>query len=300
MKLRQVLSVDDALHAVVTLGVDRTFVRHWIRSEGEGRGGWANLSDVAMIGSFAGSTIVGRAASGLERPSLALITEGQGRSGPDGMALGGGRMMTEISLATGRLLSCGPVAPQNPVSASDYRLMGLMFLLVGSMVAIFLARPPGDADASVSLPEFTAMADPMRRLIASLIDLLLACVLGTGLWKLPVRTLASAEWWGSSGSLTVLATILVILIVQGTLCEWFFRRTPGKLMSGCEVFAAGGTSGDESGRVGLIAALVRNIIKCIAPLVALIGILEPSRRHRGDQWSRTVVIERFEEDLPEE
>ncbi|MCX5688881.1 MAG: hypothetical protein NTV94_03670 [Planctomycetota bacterium] len=50
----------------------------------------------------------------------------------------------------------------------------------------------------------------------------------------------------------------------------------------------------------LVRALVRNIIKWIAPPIALLGMLELSRRHRADQWSRSVVIERFEEQESDE
>jgi hypothetical protein len=134
-------------------------------------------------------------------------------------------------------------------------------------------------------------------------------------WGLPLRTLGAAEWWGSSGSLTVLATILMILVLQGTLCEWLFGKTPGKLMVGCEVRRVGavttreanpvedsdaGSAGthaaaSEGPRIGFMNAVIRNAIKWIAPLVSLLGLLDLSRRHRGDQWSGTAVIESAEE-----
>jgi hypothetical protein len=175
----------------------------------------------------------------------------------------------------------------------------VMFLLITATILIFLARPPGADPGQVSLPERTSLADPMQRLIAGGIDLLAASVLGTGLWRIPVKSLVTAEWWGSSGSLTVLATILIILIVQGTIFEWLSGRTPGKFLTGCEVIWLTPKGPTPRTSMMLVRALVRNIIKWIAPPIALLGLLELSRRHRADQWSRSAVIERYEEEEPQ-
>jgi hypothetical protein len=277
---------------------------------------WRQIASIPAHGSWLGASTTGEASGRLTRPNAFILGSGGGPHGPDAMALGGGRVVTEISTSTGRLLSVLPVAPLNPVSAADYRLMGVMFLLVLGTVVIFLARPPGDS-GEVTLPDGTALADPVHRLMAGGIDLLIGCVLGTGVWGQPLRTLAAAEWWGSSGSLTVLATILMILVLQGTLCEWLFGKTPGKLMIGCEVRrvapvnsgsansgvseanssfgARASDSVDEGPQIGLFNAAIRNAIKWVAPLVSLLGLLDLSRRHRGDQWSGTAVIENVEE-----
>lgn len=254
----------------------------------------------AVPGKFAAATFLGSSLGSLTTPDLAIIGEGDGLAGASGMAMGGGRMIAELSLGTGRVLAVVPVAPQNPVSAADYRLMGVMFLLITATILIFLAKPPGTDPGQVALPELTSLADPMQRIIAGAIDLIAACVLGSGLWRIPVRSLATAEWWGSGGSLTVLATILVILIVQGTLFEWLSGRSPGKFLTGCEVIWLRQGTTQPSSAMLLVRALVRNIIKWIAPPIALLGLLELSRRHRADQWSRSAVIERYEEEGPPE
>ena len=110
----------------------------------------------------------------------------------------------------------------------------------------------------------------------------IACVIGTAAWGLPVR---------------VLATVLVLLVLQGGVSEWLFGRTPGKLMTGCAVIGA--RPHPETGMpmgLGLSRAMVRNMLKWLAPLVAIVGLLDPSRRHRGDQWSGSVVVERLPDD----
>jgi hypothetical protein len=45
--------------------------------------------------------------------------------------------------------------------------------------------------------------------------------------------------------------------------------------------------------------MVRNMLKWLAPLVAITGLLDPTRRHRGDQWSGSVVVERLPDDVQE-
>ena len=254
--------------------------------------------EAARVGEVVAVGMAGVASGDLVSPGLLAVTTGE----PAGAskALGGGRMLVELSPASGSLLSVGPLAPRHPVSAADYRLMGVLLLLVLGTVIVFLARPPGFEATPVTLPRQTCLADPLRRLVAGGIDLFIACVIGTAAWGLPVRVLVAAEWWGGGGSMTVLATILVLLIVQGGVSEWLFGRTPGKLMAGCAVIGA--RPHPETGLpmgLSLARAMVRNMLKWLAPLVALVGLLDPSRRHRGDQWSGSVVVERLPDDVQE-
>ncbi len=268
------------------------------------RARWEVACDVvaapADVGSALASGMAGVASGDLVAPSVLVVASGPEASGSQARILGSGRMLGELSLASGSVLSLAPLAPRNPVSAADYRLMGVLLLIVLGTVIVFLARPPGFEATPVTLPRQTCLADPLRRVVAGAIDLLIACVIGTAAWGLPVRVLATAEWWGGGGSMTVLATVLALLVVQGGVCEWLFGRTPGKLMAGCAVIGARphAETGMPMG-LGLSRAMVRNMLKWLAPLVAIVGLLDPSRRHRGDQWSGSVVIERLPDDVEE-
>lgn len=247
------------------------------------------------VGEVEGVGMAGVACGDLLAPGVLVVTAGD-REDP-ARALGGGRMMAEVSLASGSVRSLAPLAPRHPVSAADYRLMGVLLLLVMGTIIVFLAKPPGFEATPVTLPRQMCLADPLRRLAAGGMDLFIACVIGTAAWGLPVRVLVTAEWWGGDGSMTVLATMLVMLILQGGVCEWLFGRTPGKLMAGCAVIGA--RPNPETGLpmgLGLARAMVRNMLKWLAPLVAIVGLLDPSRRHRGDQWSGSVVVERLPDD----
>jgi hypothetical protein len=254
--------------------------------------------EASSVGEVAAVGMAGVASGDLVSPGLLALTQGQTHG--ESKALGGGRMLVELSPASGRVLSAGPLAPRHPVSAADYRLMGVLLLLVLGTVIVFLARPPGFEATPVTLPRQACLADPLRRLVAGGIDLFIVCVIGTAAWGLPVRVLVAAEWWGGGGSMTVLATILVLLIVQGGVSEWLFGRTPGKLMAGCAVIGA--RPHPETGLpmgLSLARAMVRNMLKWLAPLVAITGLLDPTRRHRGDQWSGSVVVERLPDDTQE-
>lgn len=227
------------------------------------------------------------------------------------LIIGGGRLLTEVSIATGRLHFQERLEAPSPVLGADYRVMFIFALLIVGAVAVFLLRPPGLQRFNFHLPASTSLADPLVRLIAGAADVLLASVIGTGLWRLPVRTLWTAQWWGTPDSLWVLVTLLLLLIGLGTLSEAFFGRTLGKLLTGLRVVSVRGVrpretqrstevppshAADLPAKPTITAALVRNCIKWLAPLVALAGLATVTRRHRGDEWAQTAVVEPISED----
>lgn len=238
--------------------------------------------------------------------------------------IGGGREVTEVSATTGRVLAVKILTPQSPISSADYGLMGLFMVVVVGGTVMFVLRPPGLDRLRAHLPAQTSLADPLSRILAAFADLLVGCVIGTGLWALPPRVLLAAQWWSTPQSLWVAGTILLVLVVVGTLCEALFGRSLGKMLTGLRVVpvtklvigeqaasamevtnAARATSsrdGDSAEahkgelqsplpRPTLRASLVRNAIKWLAPVAVLAGLGSRSRRHRGDEWAATAVVQ---------
>lgn len=214
--------------------------------------------------------------------------------------IGDGRSLSEVSLATGRVMFKGELTPQSPVTIGDYRMLGLLMALTMATALAFLGKRPGDV--SVSLPDSSALASSISRTLASLIDVISACVIGTALWKVPLSSLWDIVWWGSATSLWTLVTIVFIGIVLNALLESFSGRSLGKIFAGiCVVrgYPLVTTARDPytrapkqvPQRLPLRASLLRNVFKWLSPLVAIAGIFSLSRRHRGDEWAKSCVVE---------
>lgn len=201
----------------------------------------------------------------------------------------------EVSVRTGRLMYQGPIVSQSPVTPSDYRWMALLMFVVVTSVVVFVARPPG-AEGEVHLPREVSLASGGQRAFATAADIAFGLVLAAGAWRVPLASLLTTEWWGMSESWGVGSTALVLLVCGGSLCEALMGRTIGKVVAGCAVVRV--VSGDTEARTPNIAqALIRNVLKWTVPLVAIVGVLDVSRRHRGDEWARTAVVV---QDPPEE
>lgn len=239
---------------------------------------------------------------------------------------------TEISTRTGRLLFEGELAPQSPVRASDFRLIGAILLLILGTIIVFIVRPPREDGSEIHLPDGTSLADTPRRLIAAIIDLAVAVIIGSALWGSPLVSFLDPIWWGTQQSLQTLGTILAFLVAFGTVSEFLFERTFGKLFMGIAVVSLGDrqkakarpaitdpnnptpstptskplpqrqNEDDQDDRVDptFSELLIRNSIKWLALPAAILGLIDVSKRHRGDQWANTVVVEYLPEEDDEE
>src|SRR5690606_2674348 len=90
----------------------------------------------------------------------------------------------------------------------------------------------------VVLPQGWALAEPGRRLLATVFDGVLAAAIcakgfGTSTWAvLSLRVLLEP-----GGSWMALPLMLVGAAVVGGVCEWLFGATPGKFVMGIRVLA---------------------------------------------------------------
>jgi len=237
-----------------------------------------------------------------ERPAV--------RPAPDGKSLqSGGKTPTqertriaEVSVYTGEILYDGLARVTGPVSSQELRLLALA--LVGMMLVVLLIvmRPAAAAGAAFSLPRGLALSDPGRRITAGLIDVVIAALAASALTRIPVLDLVSlGSIIRDPGSMVGLATMLGVGFVHGTAGEWLFGRTIGKAVMGCWV-GRPATVKKEDGAVepvlakmGLWAAVLRNLVKWALPPLAAAGVSSPERRHRGDVVAGTVVVMRADD-----
>ncbi|MDX2146087.1 MAG: RDD family protein [Planctomycetota bacterium] len=234
--------------------------------------------------------------------------------------------VTEFSLTTGAVFYSGPPVSAVPISASEFRLMVVLMLGVMVVVLVFVLRP--GPEQQIMLPRDAAMAEPGRRLLAALIDVAIALAIASRAWNIPFAELLVPINWFTTEGVYAITTALVSGIVFCAVGESLFGRTPGKLLAGCEVIAcpvAGVVPASASGtpmsgslrrgggpetdgreddrdeqRLSLPRALARNVIKWLLPPVAMIALVDPSLRHRGDVLARAAVVVRFNPDAEDD
>ncbi|MCC5823001.1 MAG: hypothetical protein LAT64_07235 [Phycisphaerales bacterium] len=199
-----------------------------------------------------------------------------------------GLRATEISLATGRVVHDGPVQTRSPVSADEFRLIAAMLLAVMIAALMVIIRP--SADTPWTVPDGWALADPGRRLIATLFDLLLVIWVVAPAFGANVREVLTLQvlmmpdhaWLAIPG--TMIGGALTMGVWEGLL-----GFSPGKFIAGVRVYRA--APGPEH-KLGVFWGLVRCTIKWLIPPVAALALIDREGRHRGDAAAKAVVVAR--------
>lgn len=219
-------------------------------------------------------------------------------AGPTGRSATATLQITELSAATGRILYDGPPRSANPIAAEDFRAVALiLFTCMALTIGLVLATSAGGD--TVVLGEGMALASPMLRALAGLIDVVAAAVIAARLLGVPLGDLLTPGGVLFGGGRLTLATVGVGLAL-GVFAEAFLGRSLGKILTGSEV--VGWRRGDTaSGHPRLRQVVVRNLVKWLLPPVAILALIDPSGRHRGEVLSRTAVVVRFdrEDEQPE-
>lgn len=241
-----------------------------------GVGPWRRLAELDVSPGAAVAALPGAG-------RLVLVQQGEA---PGGRPSAASTRVLEVSSATGRVLDDGDLGIRGPASGADVRMLVIVMAYAIGLVAVLLVRADEDSGV-ILLPSGWALAEPLRRVMAGLIDLTiaLACagqLQGRGFLEL-LQTSAGALIGTGWGQL-VLLTTLGLLIVIGTLSESIFGRSPGKWLTGCAVLDVrpNGRPDREATPPALRNSLVRNLIKWGLPPLGLIGVFTRAGRHRGD------------------
>ncbi|RMH14330.1 MAG: hypothetical protein D6695_01545 [Planctomycetota bacterium] len=194
---------------------------------------------------------------------------------------------TEVSLSSGTILYQGPAPRSEILSAGEFRMLAMMLVALFIGVLVIVLKGDLDQDA-VPLPRNTALAGPMRRFIASMIDLVIAAHVTGLLYDARASEILTLEvLLHPGGAWTALPALFIFGGVIGTFSEWLTGRTIGKFLTGMRVIRVRGVVG---GRVGFVGCLVRNAIKWLMPPVAALAAVDENSRHRGDQIAGAAVI----------
>ncbi|MCC7389960.1 MAG: RDD family protein [Phycisphaerales bacterium] len=196
--------------------------------------------------------------------------------------------LTEVSLATGRVLYSGPTRHPSLEIGEEVRLLGLLMLAATGFVLFYLLRPVAGAPEPVVPPGFV-LAPPGRRLAAGAIDGLLVGALVSVLTGVRLADIVLvAPLFGSAAGVMALALTVSLGVVYSTVMEWGLGRTVGKLVLGLRVVSVD----PRRGRVGLMRTGARNVFRWALAPWAIVGLGGPGLRHRGDAVAGAGVVAR--------
>lgn len=197
-------------------------------------------------------------------------------------------MVAEVSAYDGSVIYRGPAVDDGPVSARQVQLLMVVLVTVTTVVLLLVLR---GEDGAYHLPAGVSLAPPSRRVLAALIDFLVATGIACRIADVPMAELFSPAVILAGRSMLVLGLTVATAVVLGSLSEWMFGRTIGKLLADCEVVdVAEAPKGIR--RPKLWQACVRNLVVWVAPPAAALGLMEAGGRHRGDALSKTAVVVR--------
>jgi hypothetical protein len=188
-----------------------------------------------------------------------------------------------------------PVA-RSPFRKPEYILLVVMLLEMSACALVFILKP--DDGSALTLPEGYSLAPVFRRALAGAIDLSLMLTVSRWFWDAYGPQVLGEGDGQLARSLAAAISTVLLLIVQGALLEAMLGRTIGKMLVGIEVVQLPGPRDavQELRRPSLARTLVRNMVKWGLPPIGLLGLLDPEGRHRGDQFTRTLCVMRFEDE----
>ncbi len=194
----------------------------------------------------------------------------------------------ERSLITGRTLHDGAGGGSVAVPVTELRAITVLLVLMMAAVLIVIIRP--NPERSWSIPDGWVLADPGRRLIASLIDLVLVAAVLAPAFGVSARQILTLEVLiHPGGAWLSLPALLLTGWISMSVWESLLGLTPGKFVTACRVRRA--TPGADL-KVTIFWSLVRNAMKWLTPPVAAIALFDAEGRHRGDSAARAVVVSR--------
>lgn len=215
----------------------------------------------------------------------------------DSSGKGNAYEIREVSALTGRLMYEGQAHAERPVSANEFRVLAFMLVVVMAVVLLFVLRSD-EGQRAVHLPPDRVLAEPSRRAVAGLVDVLPCAWIVGQIYGISIaKVFGTLLFMGVGQEVAPLLLVLGLGFIHTTLCEWLFGRSLGKALTGCEVISVAakrkpGASPVDDEAVGprLWQAAVRNLVRWAIPPVAILGMADLSRRHRGDILAKTAVV----------
>jgi uncharacterized RDD family membrane protein YckC len=196
---------------------------------------------------------------------------------------------TVISAITGDVLFDDYAKTNAVVSGREIQSLGLLVGALMLTILVFVLRPEEALGGIVLLPVGYALASPLRRVLAVLLDLAPSLVAAALIFHVSGQELLDAAVLSDSSTTRgalALGTAFLVTGIHSTLGEWLFGRTIGKAICRCRTISVRGE------RPKLWQAALRTFVKLLFPPFALFLFLDLRRRHPGDLVAGTAVIQR--------
>ena len=195
-----------------------------------------------------------------------------------------GESIREISLNTGRELFAGPAQHRGPISARDLQVLAVAMVMGTGLVLLIALRDP--RGPVFELPDHTAMAEPGRRAMATIVDLLIGAVIVSVFTGQPVLGLMTLAVLAEPGGVQDVLTLFAVLALGGAFAEGLSGTTLGKRLAGCRVVST--LPKDRDARLPFLRCVLRNALKWGLPPLTLLQ--DAAGRHRGDALAGAAVI----------
>jgi uncharacterized RDD family membrane protein YckC len=183
----------------------------------------------------------------------------------------------------GRELYAGPGQQVQPVSPAEFRLLMLMLVSIFLTALLFVLRPQS-AETVASLPEDAALAGPLRRILASLIDVAPGAAIAWFVWGRGFEPSQDVLLWLAEDGAAPLLVVGGAMALHSIIGEAFTGRTLGKALTGCRTIDRSG------GRPAVAQCVARNVVKVLCPALILFVLLAPYVPHPGS--FETLVVKR--------
>lgn len=213
----------------------------------------------------------------------------------------GGVRLTAIDVEGGALGEATEFRRRLRPALQDFSLLILVGALLVAMLLMFLFRPGDPAHVTVNMPRGMQVAEPRRRFVALLIDLLPAAILSSLILRIPLLDVFSLSRLPMRAQhfdeMAPMLLMLALCAAHCTLSELLWGRTLGKALMDCSVRATDGHAARP------LAVLVRNAMKLVAllvPVLFLFVYLNQYRQSLGDLTARTMVLTSTEDQPPAE
>jgi hypothetical protein len=197
--------------------------------------------------------------------------------------------VAEISLNSGRTLWLGPADMDGPIRARDLVLLVAFMVMGVASLLMFVLRT--ESAPEPHLPGGYAVADPSRRVVATLIDAAIAAVIASRFLDIPFGRAFSSEGIASLESLHLLMGTTLAAFLTTAAGDVLMARSIGKALMGCVIIQAPAPEGDAQARAASpLQAIARAALKWGLPPLAALTIMEPAGRHRAEVLTRTAVV----------
>lgn len=196
---------------------------------------------------------------------------------------------TVISAISGDVLFDDFARTNAVVSGREIQSLALLVGALMLTILVFVLRPEEAMGGAVVMPEGFALAAPMRRVVAVLLDLLPMLTLCAYAFGVSAGAMVEAAALSDESTTRAAAALGLGFLLTGlhsTLGEWLFGRTIGKALVRCRTVTVRGE------RPRLWQAALRNFVKLLFPPFALFLFLDLRRRHPGDLVAGTAVLQR--------